>query len=84
MKQLRVLQFYLGWASADVPWPAGTVVNVDDTTPVEYKDEYTTVADYLLAVFPERFELVEFTDDSDGADVAEKPKRGRKSKESGQ
>lgn len=81
MKELRVLKPYLGWASAEVPWTKGMVVEVDDTTPVEYRDEYTTVADYLLTVFPDRFELAGESGPAEEPESPEKPKRTRKPKE---
>ena len=57
-KQLKVLDGYRGWASAEAWWPAGSVVEVDDSELVAYGDEMLTLAGYLLKYQGTRFEEV--------------------------
>ena len=60
MAKLKVHEHYCGWASGEIHWHKGDIVEVDDKAMVDChikgEDTRASIKRYLLETFPERFE----------------------------
>jgi hypothetical protein len=69
-KKLKVLEYYNGWATHDIPAHPDTEIELE-----------LNVADYLLATYPNRFVEVSDVEVKDAEVEVEKPKRKKRGKE---